>query len=132
MTSSPRLLTYRKEFGRLACLPPLTDTCNLCLISAGPKDREQTSEILTPSQNRPFVPQKHPNHHWPPVVGLLQPEPKEPTVLRLLRVLAVLSVLVALTTDLNAQDEASLRRALEGRRPTVKLDIPAPSEGVHV
>ncbi len=53
-------------------------------------------------------------------------------MLRLLRVLAVLSVLVALTTDLNAQDEASLRRALEGRRATVKLDMPATSEGVDV
>jgi hypothetical protein len=54
-------------------------------------------------------------------------------VLRLLRVLAVLTVVVAIrTTTLNAQDEATLRRALEGKRTTLRMDMPATSEGVDV
>jgi len=35
-------------------------------------------------------------------------------------------------TVLGAQDEAPLRRALEGKRVTVKIDMPATQEGVDV
>jgi hypothetical protein len=52
---------------------------------------------------------------------------------RLLRVLAVLTVVVAVrTTTLDAQDEATLRRVLEGKRTTLRMDMPATSEGVDV
>jgi hypothetical protein len=47
--------------------------------------------------------------------------------------LAVLALLVVTdTTLLAAQDEAQLRRAFEGKRMTVKIDMPASQEGVDV
>ncbi len=52
--------------------------------------------------------------------------------MNLLRTFAVLTALVSLTTALSAQDEASLRRALEGKRATLRMDMPATSEGVDV
>ena len=37
-----------------------------------------------------------------------------------------------LAHPLHAQDEARLRKALEGKRITLKMDMPATSEGVDV
>jgi hypothetical protein len=52
---------------------------------------------------------------------------------RLVRLSAVLAATVVLqTSTLRAQDEAALRRALEGRRATLRLDMPATSDGVDV
>ncbi len=49
------------------------------------------------------------------------------------RAAAALALLVvAHATMLAAQDEARLRRALEGKRVTVKIDMPATQEGVDV
>ena len=41
-------------------------------------------------------------------------------------------VLATTALPLHAQDEAQLRRALEGKRITLKMDMPATSEGVDV
>ena len=47
--------------------------------------------------------------------------------------LAVLALLGVTNTSLvAAQDEAQLRRAFEGKRMTVKIDMPASQEGVDV
>jgi hypothetical protein len=54
-------------------------------------------------------------------------------MLRLSRVSGVLTLaVVAQTAALAAQDEAGLRRALEGKRITVKIEMPASQEGVDV
>lgn len=53
-------------------------------------------------------------------------------MLRLLRVIPLTALVATLTTDLHAQDEANLRRALEGKRATLRMDMPATSEGVDV
>ena len=54
-------------------------------------------------------------------------------MLRLSRASSVLTLaVVAQTAALAAQDEAGLRRALEGKRITVKIEMPASQEGVDV
>jgi hypothetical protein len=42
------------------------------------------------------------------------------------------AMVLATTLPLHAQDEARLRKALEGKRITLKMDMPATSEGVDV
>ena len=39
---------------------------------------------------------------------------------------------IATSSRLHAQDEGRLRKALEGKRITLKMDMPATSEGVDV
>lgn len=54
---------------------------------------------------------------------------------RLTSALCVLSTLTAITlapASLEAQDEARLRRALEGKRVTVQIDMPATDDGVDI
>ena len=51
----------------------------------------------------------------------------------LIRCLAVITLIVVTqTASVQGQDEGRLRRALEGRRLTVRLDMPASQEGVDV
>jgi hypothetical protein len=53
--------------------------------------------------------------------------------MRLVTLLAGAAVLsVAIASPLHAQDEGRLRKALEGKRITLKMDMPATSEGVDV
>ena len=54
-------------------------------------------------------------------------------MLRLSRASRVLTLaVVAQTAALAAQDEAGLRRAVEGNRITVKIEMPASEQGVAV
>ncbi len=46
--------------------------------------------------------------------------------------LAILTLLVAIPGRSEAQDEARLRRALEGKRVTVQIDMPASDDGVDI
>ena len=52
--------------------------------------------------------------------------------MRLAIVLTGALVVAATVSPLHAQDEARLRKALEGKRITLKMDMPATSEGVDV
>lgn len=52
---------------------------------------------------------------------------------RLVHLSAILAVvMVSRASVLTAQNEAALRRALEGKRATVRMDMPATSEGVDI
>jgi hypothetical protein len=52
--------------------------------------------------------------------------------MRLGSLLAGAMVLAIATTSLYAQDEGRLRKALEGKRITLKMDMPATAEGVDI
>jgi hypothetical protein len=46
--------------------------------------------------------------------------------------LLLTAAMIAVTLPLQAQDEARLKKALEGKRITLKMDMPATSEGVDI